>query len=511
MHALPWKQFAIVAAIALIGASFFHFFYANIADPDSFYHARHAETYLTDPFDSSTGWTKYSVLSERSDIWYGFHLVLAPFMAGDLDLGMRFAGVFLTTLFVLVLWFVLRRHKLPYPWLWPLVAFFVVPNAMYFFLMVRPHMLSLVATLLLLSFLVRGKPHFVGLAAAAIPFFHESFFWLPGFVFGAWMSALLVSSRIEKEPISWKRILVNLGLVLFGTAAGIFLRPEPIAGWEVAWIQMVDLMRLSLSGVPLISGLEMQPLGLTVFTTAFLMLLLWLATLSGGAWALIKRKIQESELRILLVGSGILSLSFGILAIFLAMRAFTLWIVFTVLAFAVCAKAMRWRDVHAKIAVGFIIVILVPYALYRHSLNQTYVATPPEKFQDAALWLSAHSSENDLVFNTHWDQFGPLIHFNTKNIYVGGMHSIFQYAYNPILYWMYHYISLDIAGSNTCPEWPCRKEHLVDTYEILKQFFNPKYVFVEPQRNPYFREYLAADNRYSLVYANEEAEIYEIK
>src|SRR5579872_2438278 len=145
--------------VTIATAFFFHFFYRNIADPDSLYHMRHACLYRTGSLSTSQfPWAQYSVIrTEGSDLWYGFHLLLIPFTQGDMIVGLRLAGVLLTVLLLGSFAWIARRHRIERPFWWPFLLFFAIPNVLFCFVMVRPHMLSLVAGLVLLSFLVRGS------------------------------------------------------------------------------------------------------------------------------------------------------------------------------------------------------------------------------------------------------------------------------------------------------------------------------------------------------------------
>ena len=71
----------VFSAIAL----FFHAYYPNISDPDSFYHIRHASLYRENGIlNSNFPWvTKSAIGKFGADIWYGFHILLIPFTYGD--------------------------------------------------------------------------------------------------------------------------------------------------------------------------------------------------------------------------------------------------------------------------------------------------------------------------------------------------------------------------------------------------------------------------------------------
>src|SRR5437763_14871663 len=86
-----------LAAVTAIGA-FFHLRSPNLIDPDALYHFRHASLYATrGPLLSGFPWMAYSVMGHiPGDLWYGFHLLLAPFTyVPDPILGIKLAGIFL--------------------------------------------------------------------------------------------------------------------------------------------------------------------------------------------------------------------------------------------------------------------------------------------------------------------------------------------------------------------------------------------------------------------------------
>ena len=173
---------AAVVGILVVVAGAHLLLAPNIADLDSFYHIGHAAHYAaTTPFDTAFPWAWFSAIRDLgADLWWGFHLLLIPFtgLPEPVD-GIRVAGVVLSAaLLGTVLW-VCYRHRCVAPWLWPILFFVAVPSVLYRYVMVRPHLVSLPAAILLLSFLVRGRWWQVVLASAAITWFHLSLFWLP--------------------------------------------------------------------------------------------------------------------------------------------------------------------------------------------------------------------------------------------------------------------------------------------------------------------------------------------
>src|SRR5438034_264126 len=68
----------------------------EFTDPDALYHVRHAWVLRTQGLLAGEfPWVRFSAIArEASDLWYGFHVLLAPFTFGaDLMRGVELAGV----------------------------------------------------------------------------------------------------------------------------------------------------------------------------------------------------------------------------------------------------------------------------------------------------------------------------------------------------------------------------------------------------------------------------------
>lgn len=123
----PWllvlsarSQALIFALGALVVSALLHFSSDRFADPDAFYHFRHAALYGEGSlFSSVFPWIPFSVIGKYSaDIWYGFHILLIPFTwIGDAVLAMRLAGVGLTWAFLLTIYCACAKLELKPGWL----------------------------------------------------------------------------------------------------------------------------------------------------------------------------------------------------------------------------------------------------------------------------------------------------------------------------------------------------------------------------------------------------------
>jgi len=511
--------------LGILGAVFvFHLLLApRIADVDAFYHVGHAAHYLeTTPLDTAFPWTAFSIVgTEHADMWWGFHLALVPFaLFADVARGIGVAGMVLTTLLLGTFAWIARRHALVAEGVWPVLLFVAVPNVLYRYVMVRPETVSLLLALLLLCFLARGRWWSVALASAGVTWFHLSMFWLPPGLLAAYLVARgvdrLAAAPAEAEPgRAWWALAAA---VVAGTAAGWILRPNPFAAARLAWVQIGLLLGVKAQGgdAPLTFAVSLAPLGLgTLLRTAGPMIVAWLGSVGLSLAALRHgarlRAIDPSE-RHLLWASHLVAGAFFVMTLVVARRSLVQWEAFGVLGLALSLTHLTWGIDRRRLALALVlaVVALLPWAVHRHRINVRYVATEPDHLEVVADWLRSNSTQGELVFNTHWDQFGPLFARDRVDRYVGGMDPIFQYAYDPTLYWRFHYLSTDAMTDHTCGTWPCTEEATVDTWSTLAHDFGARFILVEPRRNPRLSRYLLNDPRYELALETQHEAVFRV-
>lgn len=531
-----------IGAIALL-----HLSAPNIPDPDSLYHIRHAWLYRTvSLFNSDFPWTYYSVLrTSSSDLWYGFHLSLIPFTYfGNLIVGVKVAGIFLTSILFFVYFWAAKRHRLRAPFLWPVLFFFAVPNALFQLLMVRPHMLSLALAILLFSFFIKGKWWQIFLAGLGLAFFHSSFFWV-GFLIVFLVFILRYLAGILKKdesPVtvlprnefakqmlrgspqaahaSWKFDVFKALSLLGGTATGFFLRPNPFSAVKLLYTQVFQLLFEKSGNLPLLFARELSPLSFsTLSKTSALFLLLWASAIIFLFWTVYKqrrllRKVFLDQW-VVLGSSGLFSLIFFFLSLFVARRSYIWWVSFGGIFIGafysyVLVLKERWKET-ASVIMAIFLLMMASYTAYQNGISMARNAMPPERLKEAALWLKDNTKQGEIVFNTHWDNFSALFFWNQNNFYIGGMDPIFQYVYSPSLYWKFHYLSKDEMVEKTCGVYPCEPAFQEDTYAVLVRDFNAKYVLVEKKRNPVFYQFLGLSPKFEKKFENSKEAIFLVR
>jgi hypothetical protein len=519
-------QFAVVLALVALG----HLsLIPNVADLDGFYHVGHALAYLEgSPFDTSLPWATRSVIGDMGgDLWWGFHVLLIPFAApGSVPLALQAAAVTLTAALGLTVMRVLRRHGVTQAGLWAALSLVAVPNIFFRYLMVRPHMISLAASLALLSVLVRGRWWQVLALSALISWVHLSLFWVAPLVAITYAVARIpVTVALGREaPDTGVPLRQALPAAFVGVALGWLLRPDPLAAATLLNVQLLQLFSQKAVGQPLTFAAELSPVGfLELVRTSWFYLLVWSAGLAVTVRSVIRGGYDTlGQARGTLVFAAfLLSTVFLGLALVSARRALEQWVAFGMLALPfvwglgttrggaaapaasiVAARTGGTASLRAlgpiRLAFAMLLVAHLAWGAYRHRLNVELVAVPATTMREIATHLEQNSAPGELVFHARWDNFGPLFAFNRSNRYLGGMDPIFQFAHDPRSYWEFFYLSTDVNTDWTCDAYPCTTGVATDTHQVLTEHFGARWVVVQPYRNPRFTLYLLNDDRYAL-------------
>ncbi len=533
------KKSLVLFFLAVILVSIFlQFRSANIPETDSLYHFTHSEIYRESGIlQTNFPWARYSTINKySSDIWYGFHLFLIPFtFFSNKILGLRVAGIFLTSIFLLLFWWSIAR-LIPKPksfaWLWPFLLLFSSPYVLFRFSMLRPELLSSGFSALLFSFLLEGGAWGVlgtFFSAVAVSFFHISLFWLPLLILVVWAAAKLIFEKTFEA----KKVLAVFG----GLIIGWLLRPNPFGAAELAYIQIVQLALTRQQGVPLNFGLELYPLGWGSLVTLFWgLLILWSVAIvifirvnltpkpplpASPAGGLRKERGKEennssflgvvSSERLALWTSAALSIIFFLITMFFAQRSFDLWAIFAVMFNALLYYFVIKSKKTFLIFVLIIFVATAAYSIYEEGIYLKTAGVDSHRFQKSAEWIKQNSKQGEIVFNTSWDQFPELFFWNQKNYYIGGMDPIFEYTYDPKLYWEEYYFEKGLATKATCASTHCEPKDQIDTYTALKNQFKVSYVFLDKHYDSELYDYLKTDNRFSLKTEDPASAVFQLK
>lgn len=519
-------QLAVVLAVVALG----HLsLIPNVADLDGFYHVGHALAYLESSLlDPSMPWATRSIIGDLGgDLWWGFHVLLMPFAApGNVPVAMQAAAIALTATLGLSMMRLLTRHGIQHAGWWAALSLIAVPNVFFRYLMVRPHLVSLAASLALLSVLVRGRWWHVLALSALIAWVHLSLFWVAPLIAVAYgIVRVPVTVALGREdPDTGVPIREAVPAAFVGVALGWMLRPEPLAAASLLNVQLLQLFGQKAAGQPLTFAAELSPIGLAeLLRTSWFFLIAWSAAMLVTIRSLLRggyAALRQSR-GTLVATALLLSLAFLGLALVSARRALEQWVAFGMLALPFVwglrgatdgSRASGALDAPedpaspwslrtpgpAGVAIVMLVASHLAWSAHRHRLNVDLVAFPATTLREVARHLEENSVPGDLVFHARWDNFGPLFAYNRSNRYLGGMDPIFQFAHDPRSYWEFFYLSTDLNTDWTCDAYPCPTGVATDTYRVLTEHFGARWVVVQPYRNPRFTLYLLNDDRYAL-------------
>lgn len=490
------KAFCVFLLAAALFAAVLHFGYPVRPEGDALYHFAHAEIYGENGiFDSSFPWLPYSAISKYgADIWYGFHILLIPFTWFSAPIfGIRLAGFFVTLTLLIVFYWALARLNAEKKYVWPFLLLLSGFFTLFHLTTLRPHVLSLAFGVLAYSFAVTGS--FLGVfgASFAVGFFHLNLFWSTLLILGV----LAVSKFALERSFDFRMLLSSIGGLLLGWLA----RPNPWGAAKLAYVQIVELMLAKSRGIPLNFGLELYPFGWAIFSQFWPFMVLWLL----AVYVFLRRPKKDAVL-----WSGLaLSAIFFLMTVFLAQRSFVLWAAFGVVFLAFIFAGEKRPPVLAAAAV--LAIFMAGQSLYQNDRFLKTAGWSQERFRGAAEWLLDNSRAGEIVFNASWDYFPELFFWNRKNYYIGGMDPIFQYAYDPKLYWESYFLETGKTAEFTCPAVSCDEKTIKDTYAALKNDFNARYVFFVKNDLPAFYGYLSGNPNYSLKNEDENFALFELR
>ena len=532
----PALQLAVVLGVVALG----HLsLMPNVADLDGFYHIGHAQRYLEGSlFDTTLPWATRSIIGDiGGDLWWGFHVLLLPFAAlGSVPLGLQSAGIALTAVLGLSVMRILMRHGIEHAGWWAALFLLAVPNVFFRHLMVRPHVISLAASLALVSVLVRGRWWQAMLLSAVIGWVHLSLFWVAPLLTGAYaLVRVPVTVLLGRDtPDTGVPIRQAIPAACVGVFLGWLLRPDAMATATLLNVQLVQLFTQKAVEQPLTFAAELSPIAvIDLVRSSWSFLIVWLA----GIVLMVRAAVRGDFTRLgqsratLLVICVLVSTAFLGLALVSARRALEQWVAFGFMALpllGLCLGASTSEDVDpveaddgplSRIRRGItpvratLALLLCAHLIWfgqRHALNKELVSFSAVTLEPVAEYLIEHGQPNDLVFHARWDNFGPLFAYNRESRYLGGMDPIFQYAHDARSYWEFFYLSADATTDWTCDTYPCADGVATDTYQVLTEHFGARWVVVQPYRNPRFTLYLLNDERYEVALETQTAALFRI-
>ncbi len=407
----------VVGAVLL--AALMAFGVKGALDPDSFYHVGHGLLYQ----ERGILWTKFpwasaSVLSRfQSDLWWGFHSLLAPLgLVNDPLLRLQIGSFSIIFFHLLILAIAYQRMKLS-PW-WAIASLTGSGGELLRTHAIRPQGLS--SALLVLAFVAMYQstwPLCIGIGLL-IGLVHPTaaFMILP-------VAACSFASKLinERGRRGYPELVTILSAIV-----GALLRPGAPDGLQLLKIQLIDLAIVRKEGLLADFGMELNPAS-GIYMANNVLGLVVLIAIGVYLWTKKKKDVDGH-----LWGSLSLAAMGLVMMSFLTLRGIDLAVPFAVLAVASATAN------YGTFPVPFLLAILANSG-YATGVYLRSILVPgriiSNEVQAVSTYLMKNADREEIVFHPTWSQFGELFYWNRRQYYLGGMDPIFQYRFSPSKYW----------------------------------------------------------------------------
>ncbi len=431
----------IAGALALILAvmGWIEFGGPAILDNDGYYHIRWAAMLRENwPHLPAFKALPLTTLDEQHyvDHHYLFHVLLIPFTFGDLRLGAKLAAVVFSSLGIVSLFALLVAHRVRFRWLWivPLVA--SSEPFLYRLSMTRAPALSL-ALLGVGTYLILKRKHvWVGLLSFVFVWAYSLFPLMLAFALVYSLTAYLSERRIDL----WSALASFIGI-----AAGLVINPY----FPKNLALLREHLFMKAGGAYAVDvGVEWYPYETWVFlgTSAAAVVIYFVALL---AFDYRDRARDLKPLFFLIVSAMLLLISLK------SRRFIEYWPPFAIVfaAFTISPRLERvsftWlartRDrALAAIAAAVVTIAAILWmggAIWQ-AREDVKSEDDPFAYQGASEWIAAHTPPGSMIFNTDWDKFPMLFHYNPNNTYIVGLDPTYMYDRDPELWKVYADITL---------------------------------------------------------------------
>ena len=428
---------ALVLILAVMG--WIEFGGPAILDNDGYYHIRWAAMLRENwPHLPAFKALPLTTLDEQQyvDHHYLFHLLLIPFTFGDLRIGAKIAAVVFSSLGIVSLFALLVVYQDRYRWLWlvPLVA--SSEPFLYRLSMTRAPALSL-ALLGFGAYLILKRKHvWFGALSLVFVWAYSLFPLMLAFALSYSLTIYLSERRFDL----WSALASFIGIT-----AGLVINPyfpKNLALLREHWFMKAG------GKYAVDVGVEWYPYETWVIvgSSAVAFIIYFVGLL---AFEYRDRVRDAKPLFLLMISAGLLLMAFQ------SRRFIEYWPPFAVLfaAFTISPKLERmkftWLARTRDRALAAITAAVVTMAAILWMGGAIWQAREDVKSEDdpfayrgASEWIAAHTQPGSMIFNTDWDKFPMLFHYNPNNTYIVGLDPTYMYDRDPELWKVYVAITL---------------------------------------------------------------------
>lgn len=433
----------IITAAALICFSvFLQLLYpAYLLEGDEYYHIAMAREMKASGIVRDFKWAKFSLFEGHyADKDFLFHLSIVPFLFffKDAVAAAKFAIIFYSIAFILLLAFILRRYLPGYIAAVLLLLLFFNYFFLSYFIRLRPVLLANILTILGIFFLIKKRWPAVFIISFLFSWSHISFFTIIIFAACAELVRLFIGSG-EKKEFFLKNILAAAGGVLLGC----LLHPNNPNNWVSLHLNGFLVPFYNLSGKKLDFGIEMLPASSNV---ALLYNIAAFLILYSGMWFVALGRIRLSYAACV----WWLCASIYVFFSFFSARFWFSADILIIVAFAaligdwlkdkpagVILRKARWLCAGSLIAVSLFLPLNLK--MFRETLLGAWQVN--RHYVDTGNWMAENIPPGETVFHSSWMDSPWFICLNPKDSYLVVLDPIYMYYPDPGLYSIYALLS----------------------------------------------------------------------
>ncbi len=388
----PW-QVLFWASVYLIVAAILQFHFVSVPyDADTAYHVAVGRLIRDHGILHAFPWTPFSWLAGHyADKELLLHLLFSPLSSLDWITASRIIGTLLGAIILFVLYVILRAEKVRFAGIWALLPLITSDVFVFRFALVRPHLMSIALSLLVIWAAMRGRFVILAISSALYPWAYVAFWQIPLIL----LFIVEVARFLSGRAVQWKPAAIAFAGILLGWA----LHPNSMNLLKFNWIQMVDVLLKKAwqhqEGIEL--GIEFLPF--TAGQWAQWLLACTSMGIVGLVMGWLERKHDTGLLAFALAAAA-----FGLLTLRTA-RFAEYFIPFSAVTMALAARSIPWR--------GITIAVFATCLLYTGTaISETLqgLSTRPDILpQSRALWFKQQILPGSQIFTTEWGLTGRLM------------------------------------------------------------------------------------------------------
>jgi len=428
-------------------------------------------------------WTPFSWQYDHyADKEFIFHLLFTLLGGLGFITTERMVGIIAGTAILTSLYFVLRSEPFKFAGIWTLLP--LASSAFLFrFALVRPHLLSISLSILLLWALSRNKLLFSAIVAAIYPLSYVAFWQIPLILVIAVESARFLSG----ESIRWRPAFT----VLAGIIVGVAVHPNTLNLIQINWIHMHDILFRNAwgdkEGIDL--ALEFQPYSFEEWGRFLLITVLMIAAAFVIAW---KYRHKSS----VPLAFTITAIIFGLLTL-MTYRFIEYFVPQSVLALAL-AVSMSTQE--KEMVAPVVLIVAFVYALV--------LGTAPYKILSSLETKNAYIDPNTVryfvqqipigeqIFTTSWDYTGNLLLALPDRRFIVAADPTLFYKENPSLYEIWY--NMVVSGP-------------ADSAATIRKLFKSRFVISRNyMQYVKFFDALRSDRGVKILFADERWVLYDL-